>query len=112
MESILTSVKKILGIAENYEHFDQDLIIHINSVFTILFQMGVGPERNKSFFITDKTDKWSDFLQSEENINLVKTYVGLKVKTIFDPPSSSALIESINRHLGELEWRLQNHKDL
>lgn len=104
MESILTSIKKLLGITEEYEQFDTDLIIHINSVFMILNQLGVGPENG--FSISDKGAVWNDFTSGTLNIESVKTYVFLKVRLIFDPPQSSALIDSYNRQISELEWRL------
>ena len=104
MESILTSVKKQLGIAEDYEHFDPDLIISINSVFSVLNQLGVGPEEGYS--ITDKNDLWSDFLPAGKKLELVKTYVYLKVKLIFDPPTSSAVMEAIKQNIAEQEWRI------
>lgn len=104
MDSILTSIKKLLGIAEEYEHFDSDLIMHINSVFMVLNQLGVGPV--EGFSITDKTETWEDFTQNNLMIQSVKSYVYLKVRLLFDPPSSSAVMESINRQISELEWRL------
>ena len=104
MESILTSIKKLLGIADEYTHFDSDLIMHINSVFSILTQMGVGP--SEGFSIKDKSAKWSDFVGENVKIEMVKTYVHHKVRLMFDPPQSSAHIEAINRTIGELEWRL------
>lgn len=103
MDSILTSVKKDLGIAEAYEHFDSDITRHINSVFMILNQLGVGPA--KCFAITDKYDIWSDFIESDQ-MEAVKSYMYLKVKLLFDPPQSSAAIESINRMISEYEFRL------
>lgn len=104
MDSILTSIKKLLGIAEEYEHFDSDLIMHINSVFMVLNQLGVGPV--EGFSITDKTETWEDFTKNDLMIQSVKSYVYLKVRLLFDPPSSSAVMESINRQISELEWRL------
>ena len=105
MESILTSIKKLLGIAEEYDHFDSDLILHINSVFCTLTQLGVGP--SEGFLISDKYDIWSDFIpEDNKKIEAVKSYMYLKVKMLFDPPLSSALIESTNRMINELEWRL------
>lgn len=104
MESILTSIKKLLGISEEYEHFDADLIMHINSVFMILTQLGVGP--SEGFRITDKSEIWTDFISEPARIDLVKSYMYLKVKLLFDPPSSSAVIESMNRMISEFEWRL------
>lgn len=104
MESILTSIKKMLGIADDYTHFDTDLIIHINSVLSILSQLGVGP--SKGFSIEDKFASWSDFIPEGMNLESVKSYVYLKVRLLFDPPASSAVIESTNKLLSELEWRI------
>ena len=103
-ESILTSIKKLLGIPEDYEHFDQDIIIHINSVFMILNQLGVGP--TEEFTITDKTAVWSDFISDNKKFESVKTYVYMKVRLLFDPPLSSAVMDCINKVINELEWRL------
>ncbi len=104
MESILTSIKKLLGIAEEYEHFDADIIMHINSVFSILTQLGVGP--SNGFSIEDKEAKWHDFIGEDNNIEMVKSYIHLKVKLLFDPPLSSAVMEAMNQMIKELEWRL------
>lgn len=104
MESILTSIKKMLGIAEEYEHFDTDLIMHINSVFSILNQLGVGPP--EGFMITDKDTNWQDYIADEAKLQLAKSYVYLKVRLLFDPPLGSAVIESMNRQISEFEWRL------
>lgn len=104
-ESILTSIKKLLGINENYTHFDADIVMHINSVFSILTQMGVGPANG--FSISGKDETWSAFITDKPNIfSLVKSYVYMKVRLLFDPPLSSAAIESINRQISEFEWRL------
>lgn len=104
-ESILTSIKKLLGIDENYTHFDADIVMHINSVFSILTQMGVGPANG--FSISGKDETWSAFIIDKPNIfSLVKSYVYMKVRLLFDPPLSSAAIESINRQISEFEWRL------
>ena len=89
MDSILTSIKKLLGITEEYMHFDTDLIIHINTVFSILNHLGVGP--TNGFTIADKKAVWKDFTSDDKKIEMVKTYVYLKVKLIFDPPASSAV---------------------
>ena len=104
MESILTSIKLLLGIKEEYEYFDDQLIMHINSVFFILTQLGVGP--SEGFSIEDKFATWNDFLPNEQNIEAVKSYMHLKVKLLFDPPMSSAVLESINHLISELEFRL------
>ena len=103
-ESILTSIKKLLGIPEDHEHFDSDIIMHINSVFMILTQLGIGPD--DGFKIKDKSTTWSDYLPDEANIESVKSYMYLKVRLLFDPPSSSSIMESINRLISELEFRL------
>ena len=104
MDSILTSIKKMLGIAEEYTPFDVDIILHINSVFMILNQLGVGP--STGFRIEDDSATWSDFTEDKLDVEAVKSYIYLKVRLLFDPPSSSAAIESINRLISELEWRL------
>jgi hypothetical protein len=107
VDSILTSVKKLLGIEEEYEHFDQVIVMHINSVLLSLNQIGVGP--TEGFTITDKTAVWNDFIPegtTTVKMDAVKTYIGLKVRLLFDPPNNSALIEAMNRSIAELEWRL------
>ena len=104
MNSILTSIKKLLGIAKEYEHFDADLIMHINSVFMVLTQLGVGP--TEGFRIQDEDATWDEFIQGKADIEAVKSYVYLKVKLLFDPPLSSAVIDSTNRMISEYEWRL------
>lgn len=109
MESILTSVKKLLGIDEAYEHFDTDIIIHINSIFMVLTQMGVGPA--EGFSIIDKNDIWTDFIEDLSKLEAVKSYVYLRVKLLFDPPASSAVTESMNRMISEFEWRLNAEVD-
>ena len=104
MDSILVSIKKMLGISEDVKIFDADIIIHINSVFMILNQLGVGP--SKGFSITDATSTWSEFIPNESSIEAVKSYVYLKVRLLFDPPTSSAAIESYNKMIAEFEWRI------
>lgn len=105
MDSILTSIKKLLGISEEYTHFDTDLTMHINSVLFILTQIGVGP--SEGFSIKDKNDVWEDFITEDSKLELVKSYTYMKVKILFDPPLISAVIESMNRMISELEWRIQ-----
>lgn len=104
MESILTSIKKLLGIAEQDTNFDQDIIMHINSVFMILNQLGVGPDQ--SFHIEDDIPTWNDFIPEGQNIEAVKSYMFLKVKILFDPPASSTVLQSMTQAANELEWRL------
>lgn len=109
-ESILTSVKKMLGIQEDYEHFDSDIIMHINSTFLILNQLGVGPD--DPFVVQDATDAWDDFVP-EGQIELVKTYTYMRVRLMFDPPTSGFLLDSINKQIAEFEFRMnvQAEKD-
>lgn len=106
MESILTSIKKLLGITEDYTHFDTDIIIHINTTFLTLAQLGIGPATG--FSIKDKSTKWIDFLETDSPLyEAVKTYMYFKVRLMFDPPQSTSVIESINRLVAELEERLK-----
>ena len=105
MDSILTSIKKLLGITAEYKQFDPDLIIHINSVFLILKQLGIGPEQG--FSISGEYETWKQFLpEGSENFEAVKSYMHIKVKLLFDPPTSSAVMEAMNRMASEYEWRL------
>lgn len=111
MESILTSVKKLLGIDKDYTHFDNDLIMHINSVFMVLTQLGVGP--SEGFAISDANAMWSDFIgEDDKNFQAIKTYVYMKVRLMFDPPLSSAVLDSMSRTICELEWRLNVQVDI
>lgn len=104
MESILTSVKKLLGIAEDYEYFDTDIIMHINAAFAVLHQVGYGPE--DGFRIRDKTTEWSEYSTDEKTLDIAKDYVYMKVRVLFDAPSNSSLLEAMNRQIAEFEWRL------
>lgn len=101
-ESILTSVKKLLGLPEEYEHFDLDIIMHINTVLTYLNQLGVGTE---TFSISDKSSKWNEFID-DKRLNMVKSYVAMKVRMLFDPPTSNVLAEAMNNNIKELEFRI------
>lgn len=103
-ESILISIKKMLGIMENDEAFDADIVMHINSVFSILNQLGIGPING--FMIEDKEALWSDFISDETLFTLVKSYMLLKVRLLFDPPLSSAVIACFEKQITEYEWRL------
>lgn len=109
MDSVLTSIKKLLGITEEYKQFDQDLIIHINSVLMGLTQIGVGP--SEGMRIQDDSTTWNDLLSNISNLEAVKTYVYLKVKMIFDPPTSSSVMDAMNRSINEYEWRLNINAD-
>lgn len=102
--SILDNIKKLLGPSADNTDFDTDIIIHINTVFSILYQLGVGP--TEGFQITDASKVWTDFLPTGGKLEMVKTYVYLKTKLYFDPPMSSAAIDASNRQINELEWRI------
>ena len=106
MESILTSIKLLLGMPEDYDAYDPHVILHINSVFAVLRQLGVGPA--KGFRIEDKTSTWNDFINETDDLTFeaVKTYVYAKVKLIFYPPASSAHIEALKLLINEFECRL------
>ena len=105
MESILTSIKKMLGIAEEYTQFDADIIIHINSVFTTLTQLGVGP--SEGFYIESKDEIWEEFIPDYNKLQAVKTYMYLKVRLLFDSNSlTSSTLAAYERQIQEYEWRL------
>ena len=104
MDSILTSIKKLLGMDADYTAFDTDVIIHINTALAILCQLGVGPD--KGFRIRDDSATWQDFVGEDTRLDDIKDYVYLKVKLLFDPPSSSAAIQSTESLISEIEWRL------
>jgi len=111
MESILTSIKKLLGISETDTSFDTDITMDINTELAELTQIGVGP--SEGFSIEDATAVWTDFIPNNiKKLEFVKSYVHLNVKLIFDPPSSSAVIEAINRKIDKLEWRIQVAADM
>lgn len=105
MESILTSIKSMLGIAKEYTQFDEQIIMHINSVFTTLAQLGVGP--SKGFYIEDDSAEWTDFIEDLSNLHAIKTYIYQKVRIVFDSASmGSATLAAYERQIAELEWRL------
>lgn len=106
-ESILNSVKKHCGIEADYEHFDQEIISFINATLMTLSQIGIGPE--DGFAIADESETWGDYLGDEKTIQqliAVKTYIGLKVRLAFDPPTSSYVLDALKRQADEYEWRL------
>jgi hypothetical protein len=102
--SILGTIKKMLGISYDDSSFDTDIIMNINSVFMILEQLGIGPDGG--FSILGNTEIWSDYLGDITNLEGIKSYIYLKVKILFDPPTSSAVLDAINRQISEFEWRL------
>lgn len=103
-ESILKGTKKMLGLAPDYTAFDHDVITHINSVFSTLSQLGIGP--SEGFMIEDDSKVWTQFIAPNHNLNAVRTYLYLKVRMFFDPPTTSFLIEAMNKQILEAEWRL------
>ena len=102
--SILDSTKKALGVGFDYDAFDHDIIMHINSVFATLNGLGIGPE--EGFAIEDEHDLWDTFLGSDKRYNSVKTYLFLKVRYVFDPPATSFVLTAMKEQIAELEWRL------
>jgi hypothetical protein len=110
-QSILISTKKILGIAEDYTAFDLDIITHINSAFSTLTQLGVGPPTG--FMIDDASEEWADFIEDDLDFQYqsVKSYVFLRVRMLFDPPQTSYLIAAAQKQIEELEWRLNAHRE-
>lgn len=108
-ESILTSIKKLLGLSKDYVVFDTDIIMHINTVFVILNQLGVGP--SEGFKIVDDLATWNMFTNDVNNLESIKTYIYLKVKLLFDPPLNSSVLESTKQLINEFEWRLNVESD-
>lgn len=103
LDSILLSVKKMIGLTEEYKQFDDDLIMHINSAFAVLNQLGVGPK--VAYSISGENENWSEFL-TDQNVENVKSYMYMKVKMLFDPPSTATMHEAFERQIQEMEWRL------
>ena len=108
-ESILESVKHLLGPGSCDDHFDDDLIIFINGVFSQLTQLGVGPE--KGFFIDGPDKFWEDYISNDPKLEMVKTYMYQKVRLIFDPPASSAAVTAMEKSISEFEWRINAEVD-
>lgn len=102
--SILKSTKKILGVGETDTSFDVDIAFHINSVLSILNQVGIGP--SVGYMIEDDTATWDAFIGTDPRLNLVKTYLYLKVRLLFDPPGTSYAINAMEKQIAEFEWRL------
>lgn len=104
MDSILTTIKKLLGITEECEDFDTDIIVHINTAIARLRTLGVGSD--KGYQITDETATWTDYLQGDIRLNDVKQYIYIKVKLVFDPPVSASVITALQETLKELEFAI------
>ena len=109
-ESILNSTKKILGFEEDVTGFDLDILTHINSAFVTLEQLGIGPAGG--FAIEDATPTWDDYLAGDPKLNSVKTYVYLKVRLVFDPPSTSFHLQAMKEQIEQIEWRLNVNREL
>ena len=103
-QSILKTIKKLLGVSPDDSNFDTDIVMHINTVISALTQLGVGPK--KGFRIESEKELWSDLIGSDKLLQMVTSYIYLKVRLIFDPPSSSTVIQAINDQIKEYEWRL------
>jgi len=103
-DSILMTIRKLVCGDPYADHFDTDLLVHINACFSILNQLGVGPENG--FVVTDETQSWSSYSDNDRILNMVKTYITLKVRVIFDPPLTSSVLEAMNKEISQLEWRL------
>ena len=108
-DRILESVKKVLGIAPEYLAFDQDIVMHINSAFSVLHQLGVGPD--EPFMIEDETATWTEFLGTERGVNSVKSYVYLRVRLLFDPPATSFVLGAMEKQIEELGWRISTYME-
>lgn len=110
MESILNSTKRILGLEVSYNAFDLDITTHINAAFSTLNQLGVGPE--DGFFIVGPDEVWADIMLPDNQLHLVKSYLYLKVRSLFDPPTTSFLIAATQKQIEEFEWRLNMFREV
>lgn len=108
-DSILNSVKLQLGILPEYTVFDQQLILAINTAFSILHQLGVGPK--DGYAIEDESNQWDEVV-TKQSLNMVKSYVFLKVKLLFDPPATSFVLDAYNKQLSEMEWRINSEVEI
>lgn len=109
-DSILTSTKKIIGLAEEYTAFDLDIITHINAAFSVVTQLGVGP--TTGIVIQDETTGWSDLTTiPADQLSMVKTYIFLRVRILFDPPTTSFLLDAMEKQIKEYEWRLSTARE-
>lgn len=108
-DSILTSIKKLMGLTEEYDAFDQDILILINSVLFELEQIGV--KAKDGFTLSDKTAVWSDYSDDDSLLNALKPYIYMKTKLSFDPPTSSGALDSMNRIIDRFEWRINLYAD-
>lgn len=109
-QSILDSTKKMLGLAADYTAFDLDVITHINSVFSVLTQLGIGPERG--FSIEDSSITWDEYLGGNKLLHTIKSYVYLRVRVLFDPPSAGYVLTAVENQIKELEWRINMEHEM
>ena len=109
-ESILKTIKQLIGCPDDFEQFDLDLIVHINSAFATLTHLGVGPK--EGYRITGADNAWSEFEDDAQKLSLIKDYVYIKTRLLFDPPTSGSLMDSLKEQLKEMEWRLYMLYDL
>lgn len=107
--SILNSVKKMLNLPADIDDFDPEIIIHINSVFSTLNQLGLGP--NEGFSIEDDTAVWDSYLNGDDRLNNVKSYMFLRVRMLFDPPGTSFLLAAFQQQVDELAWRINAQRE-
>lgn len=103
-DSIFVSIKKMLGLEDDYTPFDSDILVYINSALMTLTQLGIGPK--EGFIVSDYTATWSDFLTNKTNLEAVKSYVYLSVKVLFDPPTSSFVMDAMQKQIEQIGWRL------
>lgn len=107
--SVLLTIRHMIGPSELYEGFDTDLIVHINSVLMSLAQMAVVPEGTK---ITDENDTWSDLIGDRTDLEAIKAYIYFKVKLAFDPPANTSITQSLEKQAAEYEWRMYAFSDI
>ena len=107
--SILDDTKKLLGLDSSYTAFDTDVIVHINTVLSIISQLGLGSDGGMS--IVDNTVTWTNLFGSDPTLNYIKSYVFMRVKMMFDPPQTSFAIEAYNNQIKELEWRINVNRE-
>ena len=110
MNNVLQTIKKVLGIANEDSSFDHDIILYINSTIGILHQLGVSEDITD--VIIDQDTIWTELFGERDDLEIVKTYIGFRVKSMFDPPTNSAAIEALNRIISEFEWRINNMRTI
>lgn len=109
MDSILNSIKQVVGVEIDDDAFDVDILMFINTTFSTLNQLGIGPVNG--FYLEDDSTVWSDYLGDDPNLNSVKAYIGLSVRMLFDPPATSFHLESMRKQIEELGWRLNAYRE-